>query len=326
MLTKRCCDCGQVKRVELFDSNRRSPDGHSAQCKHCRRQRQNRGGYGTARNRALAELARQHPAEYRRYRRQARRQLAPDTATATVWDQARGRALAELARRHRAEWRQHYRQVQAAHPDWSGVHASNAATALQRHAHHPEYLELLAGYAGARPAGPKLVAKILRRAQRLLQLAHPQEYQALYTAERAKLANPTQQQPAPPQAVQAGMSARHDHDRGGTDPTRRARTCDFCAAAPAAWRYPARGDRLATVRTGDALVIIPGGDWHACPACHLLVQAGQWEALSAKARLPHDQGAALWTTFRAARAGTPILLDPQAPSDHGQAEDERGRP
>ncbi len=203
MLTKRCCDCGQVKRVELFDPNRHARTGRSAQCKDCRRRRQARGGYGTSRNRALRQLARQHPTEYQRYRQQARQQLAPDTATAKTWDQARGRALAEISRRHRAEWDQHYRQVRAAHPDWSAVQASNAATIRQRHAHHPEYLQLLRGYAGARPAGPKLVAKILRRAQRLLQLAHPQEYQDLYAAERAKFDTPTQP-PAPPKGGQAG--------------------------------------------------------------------------------------------------------------------------
>src|SRR6266511_3473068 len=175
MLTKRCCDCRQVKRVELFDSNRHARTGRSAECKECRRQRQARGGYGACRNRALWALARRHPAEYQRYRQQARQELAPDTATAKVWDQARGQALAEVSRRYRAEWHQHYQQVRAP---------------------HPEYLELLAGYVGARRAGPKLVAKILRRAQRLLQLAHPAEYQALYAAERAKLDTPVQR-PAP---------------------------------------------------------------------------------------------------------------------------------
>ena len=203
MLTKRCCDCRQVKRVELFDINRHARTGRSAECKACRRQRQARGGYGTSRNRALRQLARQHPEEYQRYRQQARRELAPGTATAKVWDQARGRALAELARRHRAEWDQHYRQVQAAHPDWTAVQASNAATTRQRRAHHPEYLALLAGYAGARRAGPKLVAKLARRAERLLQLAHPAEYQALYAAERAKLGNPLQP-PGPPRGGLAG--------------------------------------------------------------------------------------------------------------------------
>lgn len=204
MLTKRCYDCGQAKRVEAFDINRHARSGRSAQCKDCRRQRQAREGYGTSRNRALRQLARRHPAEYQRYRQQARAELAPDTATAKVWDQARGRALAELSRRHQTEWHQHYQQVQAAHPDWTAVQAANAATARQRHAHHPEYLELLHGYADARRAGPKLVAKILRRAQRLLQLAHPAEYQDLYAAERAKLDNPAQQRPAPPQEGQAG--------------------------------------------------------------------------------------------------------------------------
>jgi hypothetical protein len=199
MLTKRCCDCRQAKLVDLFDINRHARTGRSAECKDCRRQRQARGGYGTSRNRALRELARQHPEEYQRYRQQARRELAPGTASAQVWDQARGHALAEVSRRHRAEWDQHYRQVQAAHPDWTAAQAATAATTRQRRAHHPEYLALLAGYAGARRAGPRLVAKLTRRAERLLQLAHPAEYQALYAAERAKLGNPAQQRPGPPQ-------------------------------------------------------------------------------------------------------------------------------
>ena len=195
MLTKRCYDCGQVKRVELFDLDRKRSAGRSAQCKDCRRQRQNRGGYGTARPRALAELARRHPDQYQRYREQARQQLAPDTAPAEVWDQARARALAELARRHQAEWHQHYQQLRTAHPDWPTARAFMVATNQQRRAHHQEYLALLRGYAGARRAGPKLVDKIGRRAQRLLQLAHPAEYQALYAAERAKLGNPVQRPP-----------------------------------------------------------------------------------------------------------------------------------
>ncbi len=109
-----------------------------------------------------------------------------------------------------------------------------------------------------------------------------------------------------------------DHDHRGADPTKRARTCDFCAAAPAAWRYPTRGGQPLTVLIGDVLVIIPGGDWHACPACHHLVQAGRWDALSVRARLPHDQGAALWASFQAARAGTPTPLDPQGHDDWDQ--------
>jgi hypothetical protein len=203
MLTKRCYDCGQVKRVELFDIDRKRSGGRSSQCKACRRQRQNRGGYGICRPRALAELVGRYPDEYDRYREQARGELAPDSARAEVWDQARGRALAELARRHQADWHQHYQQVRAAHPDWTHARMFNAATNQQRRAHHPEYLELLGGYAGARPAGKRLVYKISRRAQRLLQLAHPQEYQALYAAERAKLGNPVQQ-PLPSHEGPAG--------------------------------------------------------------------------------------------------------------------------
>jgi hypothetical protein len=64
------------------------------------------------------------------------------------------------------------------------------ATNQHRRAHHDQYVALLAAYAGATPAGPRLVYKIGRRAQRLLQLAHPEEYQALYAAERAKIGNP----------------------------------------------------------------------------------------------------------------------------------------
>jgi hypothetical protein len=127
-------------------------------------------------------------------------------------------------------------------------------------------------------------------------------------------------------AAQAAITALQDleatqrrpaagHDRHSTHATGRARICDFCAAAPAAWRYPTRGGQLAMVLIGDALVVLPGGDWHACPACHLLVQAGQWDALSGRARLPHDQGAALWATFQAARAGRPTPLDPQGHDD-----------
>ncbi len=118
-------------------------------------------------------------------------------------------------------------------------------------------------------------------------------------------------------AAQAAITALQDLETTQRRPaaSRRARSCDFCAAAPAAWRYPTRDGQLATVLIGDTLVIMPGGDWHACPACHHLVEAGQWDALSAKARLPHDQGAALWATFQAARAGAPTPLHPQGPQD-----------
>jgi hypothetical protein len=120
-------------------------------------------------------------------------------------------------------------------------------------------------------------------------------------------------------AAQAAITALQDLEatqrRPTTAGTGGARICDFCAAAPAAWRYPTRGGQLATALIGDTLVIVPGGDWHACPACHQLVEAGQWDTLSVRARLPHDQGAALWATFQAARAGTPTPLDPHGHND-----------
>ncbi len=196
MRTKWCYDCRQYQRVELFDLDRhRGGDGRSAQCKACRRQRQNRGGYAACRNRALVELAARYPDEYQRYREQARRELAPDTAPAQVWDRARARALAELSRRHQAEWHQRYQQLRAAHPTWPSGRVFAVATNQQRRTHRQEFLELLTGYASARLAGAKLVYKLTRRAHRRLQLAHPEQYQALYAAERAKIGNPIQ----PPQ-------------------------------------------------------------------------------------------------------------------------------
>ncbi len=62
-------------------------------------------------------------------------------------------------------------------------------------------------------------------------------------------------------------------------------------------------------------MIVPGGDWYACPACYLLVQAGKWDTLSARARLPLGQGAALWATFQACRAGSPTPLHPPEHDD-----------
>jgi hypothetical protein len=90
--------------------------------------------------------------------------------------------------------------------------------------------------------------------------------------------------------------------------------CNFCAAPSAIWRYPARPDPI-TVRVQDALVLLHGGDWHACPACYLLVEAGKWDALSERARLPLDQGEALWATFRAHRTGEAQPLDPEGRAD-----------
>jgi hypothetical protein len=113
-------------------------------------------------------------------------------------------------------------------------------------------------------------------------------------------------------AAHAAIDALQD-----LEAAQRVRTCDFCARAPAAWRYPTRGGQLAPILGGQVLVIVPGGDWYACPGCHHLVQAGQWQALSAKARLPRDQGAALWAAFRAARAGSPVPLHPRPNDQHG---------
>ncbi len=176
MLTKVCCDCRQAKRVELFDIDRGRGDGRSTQCKACRRQRQN-------------------------HREQARLELAPDSAPAEVWDQARGRALAELSHRHQADWQRRFQQARAAHPDWPAGRAFLVATNQCRRAHRDDFVALLATYAGAKPAGPRLVYKIIGRAQRLLQLAHLQEYEALYAAERAKIGNPVRARAALPKTA-----------------------------------------------------------------------------------------------------------------------------
>jgi hypothetical protein len=192
-LTKACSDCRQAMRVELFDIYRKQDTRRSSQCKACRRKRQNRGRYSTCRNRALAVLADRYPDEYDRCRAQARRELAPDSAPAEAWDYARGRAFAELTRRHQADWQRRLRRIRAAHPDWAWGRVSCVVTNEQRRAHRQELLELMAKYAGAQPAGPRLVYKIYRRALRLLQLAHPEEFEALYAGERAKIGNPMKQ-------------------------------------------------------------------------------------------------------------------------------------
>ncbi len=111
--------------------------------------------------------------------------------------------------------------------------------------------------------------------------------------------------------------AAADHERHSTHRSGRARTCDFCAAAPAAWRYPAHRERLAAVLVSELLVLVPGGDWYACPACHHLVETGGWDALSKRAGLPADQGAALWASFRARRTGPAVALGrPESPPGH----------
>jgi hypothetical protein len=104
-------------------------------------------------------------------------------------------------------------------------------------------------------------------------------------------------------AARAAITALKDLEHAA-----RLRLCDFCAATPAAWRYPVGRQRLGAVLVGELLVIVPGGDWYACPTCHLLVEAGGWSALSRRAGLPADQGAALWASFRERRDGPAVAL------------------
>jgi hypothetical protein len=87
---KQCSSCGLVKPVVRFDAQAKG-DGRAAECTECRRRRQVRAGYAACRNRALQKLARRHRGEYQRYREQARRELAPDSAPAHVWAKARAR-------------------------------------------------------------------------------------------------------------------------------------------------------------------------------------------------------------------------------------------
>jgi hypothetical protein len=90
------------------------------------------------------------------------------------------------------------------------------------------------------------------------------------------------------------------------EPSRRLLVCDFCASEPAAWRFPMRRDGIISV--GGAVVVLPGGDWLACSTCHLLVLAGLWATLSARANLSREHGAVLWAYFRDSRDGpaTPL--------------------
>jgi hypothetical protein len=89
--------------------------------------------------------------------------------------------------------------------------------------------------------------------------------------------------------------------------SRRRLVCEFCADQPAAYRYPMR--RAGIVPVGGSVVVLPGGDWPACPACHLLIEDLQWDTLSARARLSAEQGAALWAAFREWRSGPVVPLD-----------------
>jgi WhiB family transcriptional regulator, redox-sensing transcriptional regulator len=109
--------------------------------------------------------------------------------------------------------------------------------------------------------------------------------------------------------LEAAAKPSPSGDRHGPATTEHQRTCDFCAGEPAAWRYPARPDAVG-VRVEGVLVLLHGGDWYACPACYQLAEAGHWDTLSDRARLPVDQGAALWATFRASRTGPGRPLNP----------------
>ena len=100
-----------------------------------------------------------------------------------------------------------------------------------------------------------------------------------------------------------------DHEPAPADPggsLKRRLVCDFCADQPAIYRYPTR--HAGIVPVGDSVVVLPGGDWLACLACHLLVEAGQWDSLSARAKLSAEQGAVLWACFRQWRSGPAALL------------------
>jgi hypothetical protein len=83
--------------------------------------------------------------------------------------------------------------------------------------------------------------------------------------------------------------------------------CDFCASQPATYRYPTRRDGIIPV--GGSMVVLPGGDWFACPACHLLVEAQLWDTLSARAKLSAEHGAVLWAYFRECCSGPAVALD-----------------
>ena len=96
-------------------------------------------------------------------------------------------------------------------------------------------------------------------------------------------------------------------DPAAAKSSKRRLVCDFCADRPATYRYPTR--RAGIVHISCAVVVMPGGDWLACPACHLLVEAQQWDTLSARARLSAKYGAVLWAYFRRCRSGPAVPLD-----------------
>jgi len=168
---KRCSACHANKPLGQFDIDRHRSGGRSSQRKTCRQRRQASGGYDLCRKWALAMLARLYPDQYRRCLEVARRQLAPGSAPRPVWNRAHAKALRELARRHRA--------------DRNGWTLWRLKAAFRE-----EYVELMAGYVGARSASPALNQRIARHARRQLQLAHPVEFHLLYAGERARVGNP----------------------------------------------------------------------------------------------------------------------------------------
>jgi hypothetical protein len=96
-------------------------------------------------------------------------------------------------------------------------------------------------------------------------------------------------------------------DPAAAKSSKRRLVCDFCADQPATYRYPTR--RAGIVHISSAVVVMPGGDWLTCPACHLLVEAQQWDTLSARANLSAKYGAVLWAYFRQCRSGPAVPLD-----------------
>jgi len=96
-------------------------------------------------------------------------------------------------------------------------------------------------------------------------------------------------------------------DPAAVQSSQRRLVCDFCADQPATYRYPTR--HAGIVRISNAVVVMPAGDWLACPACHLLVEAHQWDTLSAWANLSAKYGEVLWAYFRECRSGPAVPLD-----------------
>lgn len=77
-VSKRCTRCGAVKPLAVFQRRLASADGHASHCKHCRRESvrrsrtENDRRWSRARGRALRQLAKRHPEEFRELLDQAR--------------------------------------------------------------------------------------------------------------------------------------------------------------------------------------------------------------------------------------------------------------